>query len=62
MAITRYLVQHAEESITFYQDVLGFTLRQHFGPPFGSPGRPPRRASRCRMGTSPSPAVGTASS
>jgi catechol 2,3-dioxygenase-like lactoylglutathione lyase family enzyme len=36
MAIARYLVHDVEESIAFYQDVLGFTVRQHFGPPFAS--------------------------
>ena len=36
MAIARYLVQDVDESLAFYQETLGFTLRQRFGPPFAS--------------------------
>ena len=32
MAIARYLVKDVDEALAFYQEALGFTVRQNFGP------------------------------
>lgn len=31
MATVRYIVEDVDKAVAFYQDALGFTLRQHFG-------------------------------